>query len=113
MQVVNPSPQAVYTGISNALATISKREGFRSLWRGLSSVVLGAGPAHAVYFASYETVKHALGGNEGGKDEHHPIAAGAYTPHTSIPSQVSTDNCSCQRCRRDDCQRRADEPIRW
>lgn len=36
-----------------------------------------AGPAHAVYFASYETVKHALGGNEGGNDEHHPFAAGA------------------------------------
>lgn len=34
------------------------------------------GPAHAVYFASYEAVKHALGGNEGGKDEHHPLAAG-------------------------------------
>ena len=43
MQVVNPSPAAVYTGISNAMITISRVEGFRSLWRGLSSVVLGAG----------------------------------------------------------------------
>jgi hypothetical protein len=36
------------------------------------------GPAHAVYFASYEATKHALGGNEGESDEHHPLAAGAH-----------------------------------
>ncbi len=33
------------------------------------------GPAHAVYFATYESVKHAMGGNSG-KAEHHPLAAG-------------------------------------
>lgn len=43
MQVVNPSPTAMYTGISNAMVTISRVEGFRTLWRGLSSVVVGAG----------------------------------------------------------------------
>jgi solute carrier family 25 iron transporter 28/37 len=43
MQVVNPSPTAMYTGISNAMVTISRVEGFRTLWKGLSSVVLGAG----------------------------------------------------------------------
>jgi hypothetical protein len=32
------------------------------------------GPAHAVYFATYEAVKQAMGGNEG--TEHHPLAAG-------------------------------------
>ena len=36
------------------------------------------GPAHAVYFASYEATKHALGGNEGESHEHHPLAAGAH-----------------------------------
>jgi len=76
MQVVNPSPSAAYSGISNAMFTITKVEGFRSLWRGLSSVVVGAGPAHAVYFATYETVKHAMGGNEGQAHQHHPLAAG-------------------------------------
>ncbi|KAJ4291200.1 Fe(2+) transporter [Kalmusia sp. IMI 367209] len=75
MQVVNPSPTAMYSGISNAMVTISRVEGFRTLWRGLSSVIVGAGPAHAVYFASYEATKHALGGNEGGSEEHHPFAA--------------------------------------
>jgi hypothetical protein len=76
MQLVNPSPTAVYSGISNAMVTISRVEGFRTLWRGVSSVVLGAGPAHAVYFATYEWVKHAMGGNEGGQHQHHPLAAG-------------------------------------
>ena len=43
MQVMNPTPAAIYTGIGNAIATISRAEGYMSLWRGLSSVVLGAG----------------------------------------------------------------------
>ncbi|KAF2730264.1 asparaginyl-tRNA synthetase [Polyplosphaeria fusca] len=88
MQVVNPSPTAIYSGISNAMVTISRVEGFRTLWRGLSSVVLGAGPAHAVYFASYEAVKHALGGNEGGHEEHHPLAAAASGAAATIASDA-------------------------
>lgn len=43
MQVVNPTPAAIYTGIGNAISTISRAEGYMSLWRGLSSVVVGAG----------------------------------------------------------------------
>ena len=43
MQVVNPTPAAIYSGIGNAIATISRVEGYMSLWRGLSSVILGAG----------------------------------------------------------------------
>jgi hypothetical protein len=43
MQIVNPSPSAMYSGISNAMVTISRAEGFWSLWRGLSSVIMGAG----------------------------------------------------------------------
>jgi hypothetical protein len=34
------------------------------------------GPAHAIYFATYEAVKHAMGGNQAGV--HHPLAAGVY-----------------------------------
>jgi len=49
-----------------------------SLWRGLSSVVVGAGPAHAVYFATYEVVKQSMGGNASG---HHPVAAGAHAKY--------------------------------
>lgn len=32
------------------------------------------GPAHAVYFGTYEAVKQKLGGNVG--SEHHPFAVG-------------------------------------
>jgi hypothetical protein len=37
---------------------------------------MSPGPAHAVYFATYEAVKHAMGGNQAGV--HHPLAAGTY-----------------------------------
>ncbi|KAF2399825.1 mitoferrin-1 [Trichodelitschia bisporula] len=88
MQVVNSSPTAVYSGISNAMITISRVEGFRTLWRGISSVVLGAGPAHAVYFATYEAVKHAMGGNEGLAHEHHPLAAAVSGASATIASDA-------------------------
>ena len=35
------------------------------------------GPAHAVYFATYEAVKHVMGGNQAGV--HHPLAAGMFS----------------------------------
>ena len=40
------------------------------------------GPAHAVYFATYEIVKNAMGGNE--KTEHHPLAAGKPLPRSKF-----------------------------
>lgn len=52
----------------------------RGCWYGISSplklreLTSLPGPAHAVYFATYEVVKQAMGGNEG--TEHHPLAAG-------------------------------------
>ncbi|KAF2096531.1 mitochondrial carrier [Rhizodiscina lignyota] len=89
MQIVNPNSTApMYTGISNAMVTIMRAEGFRNLWRGVSSVVMGAGPAHAVYFATYESVKHAMGGNEGLKHEHHPLAAAVSGASATIASDA-------------------------
>lgn len=53
MQVINPGPTATYTSsIANALVTVSRVEGFRSLWKGLSSVVLGAGICTWLRFVS-------------------------------------------------------------
>lgn len=43
MQVINPTAGTIYTGISNAFTTITRVEGLRTLWRGVSSVILGAG----------------------------------------------------------------------
>jgi hypothetical protein len=66
MQVFSASPVAVYSGVGNAFSRISSTEGIRTLWRGVSSVVLGAGPAHAVHFGTLEAVKELAGGNRGG-----------------------------------------------
>ena len=56
LQIVNPSPGAVYTGVSNAFQRIAKAEGLGSLWRGVSSVVLGAGTASVTMKKEYEEV---------------------------------------------------------
>ena len=66
MQVFATSPAAMYTGIGNAFTRISSTEGVRALWRGVSSVIVGAGPAHAVHFGTYEAVKEMTGGNREG-----------------------------------------------
>ena len=88
---MSSSPIRSHSGILRSLRSIKRADGIRSLWRGLPSVVVGAGsshssynegrrlkpatgPAHAIYFVAYETVKEALGGND--KIKHHPFAAG-------------------------------------
>ncbi|KAE8218202.1 hypothetical protein CF319_g7876 [Tilletia indica] len=74
MQVLAASPSATYTSISQALTRISSAEGARALWRGVSSVILGAGPAHAIHFGMYETIKDLTGGNREG----HQFASTAF-----------------------------------
>ncbi|RKP07304.1 mitochondrial carrier [Thamnocephalis sphaerospora] len=86
MQVLSPSPQAVYDGISHALHRITGTEGARTMWRGVSSVVVGAGPSHALYFATYEQCKEAFGGNVG--DGHHVMATGAAGACATIASDA-------------------------
>ncbi|CAG0889858.1 unnamed protein product [Cyprideis torosa] len=57
MQSLYPVPEARYSGITSALSDMVRREGtFRPL-RGMSAVVFGAGPAHALYFSCYEYLK--------------------------------------------------------
>ncbi|KAI6161744.1 mitochondrial carrier domain-containing protein [Pisolithus thermaeus] len=77
MQVFATSPAAAYTGIGNAFTRISSTEGMRALWRGVSSVILGAGPAHAVHFGTYEFVKDFAGGRAGGNQPLTTAMAGA------------------------------------
>jgi len=81
MQVLQPTPGAVYSGVINAASRISTTEGVRTLWRGVNSVIMGAGPAHALYFGTYEYAKQAFGGNEAG---HHPLAAGKETSRSDM-----------------------------
>lgn len=43
MQVLHPSSGGLYTGLTNAFSTIYRIEGWRTLWKGVSSVIVGAG----------------------------------------------------------------------
>ena len=43
MQVVRPTPTAVYTGITHAVSRITSTEGALTMWRGITSVIMGAG----------------------------------------------------------------------
>lgn len=57
----------VYKTMGTTFRQISTTEGTRRLWKGVGSVVMGAGPAHAVYFGTYEIIKESLGGNKQGQ----------------------------------------------
>jgi hypothetical protein len=43
MQIINPAAGGLYTGLSHAMSTIYRIEGLRTLWRGVTSVIVGAG----------------------------------------------------------------------
>ncbi|KAG2024292.1 hypothetical protein GB937_003945, partial [Aspergillus fischeri] len=86
MQVLHPTTGGLYTGLTNAVSTIYRIEGWRTLWKGVSSVIVGAGPAHAVYFGTYEVVKEMAGGNV--DEGHHPLAAAASGAAATIASDA-------------------------
>jgi len=43
MQIINPTPSAVYNGVIQATYRMASTEGVLSLWRGMSRVIVGAG----------------------------------------------------------------------
>lgn len=55
MQVL-PTPELTKSIVKDASTKIQSRH----LWRGVYSVIVGAGPAHAVHFATYEYCKEKL-----------------------------------------------------
>lgn len=60
MQSLQPDPNAQYRGVYEALKRIVQTEGLFRPLRGLNITMIGAGPAHALYFACYERVKRSL-----------------------------------------------------
>lgn len=54
------SPSTAGYNISTTFLNMIKNEGLLRPIRGLPAVVAGAGPAHALYFASYEFAKESL-----------------------------------------------------
>ncbi|CAD1812483.1 Mitochondrial carrier family protein [Candida parapsilosis] len=57
---MNLSTKEISRGLVKSISRISSTEGFRALWKGVSSVILGAGPAHAIYFSVFESTKTFL-----------------------------------------------------
>ncbi|NXF27881.1 MFRN1 protein, partial [Rhodinocichla rosea] len=60
MQSLQPDPKAQYRGVYEALKKMVLTEGFWRPLRGIDVTMLGAGPAHALYFACYEKMKKSL-----------------------------------------------------
>ncbi|XP_002167044.1 mitoferrin-1 [Hydra vulgaris] len=75
MQSLRPDPRAVYTSIHHALKKIMQTEGIFRPFHGVNIVALGAGPAHALYFSSYELTKKLFGNDVNGANL--PIANAA------------------------------------
>ena len=70
------------TGLGTAGRTVQmarhliSSQGIGSLYRGLTPAVLGAGPAHALYYAVYEQTKTSLGARQPGQSPATVAAAG-------------------------------------
>ncbi|XP_034040434.1 mitoferrin-2 [Thalassophryne amazonica] len=60
MQSLQPEPAARYRNVLDALRRIVATEGVWRPMRGLNATAVGAGPAHALYFACYEKLKKTL-----------------------------------------------------
>jgi len=60
MQILVPDPRADYRNILHAFYRIIRYEGLHMTMRGVSATVYGAGPAHALYYSSYEKIKALL-----------------------------------------------------
>ncbi|XP_063606921.1 mitoferrin-1-like [Penaeus indicus] len=63
MQSLAPSPEAAYRSIREGLVKMVSSEGIMRPLGGVSAVVIGAGPAHALYFSAYEKIKSTFPSN--------------------------------------------------
>ncbi|KAI3427269.1 hypothetical protein D9Q98_007201 [Chlorella vulgaris] len=86
MQALSHPGQQLHSSMATALRTMLRREGIGGLYRGVAAVALGAGPSHALYFASYEAAKQLFGGNQEG---HHPLATAA----AGATATIVNDGC--------------------
>lgn len=74
MQSLYPNPRAMYRTVPEALWKMIRYEGVSRPIRGVTVMIAGAGPAHALYFSCYELMKRVLSGTETGAKN--PIAQG-------------------------------------
>lgn len=60
MQCLKPTCEVRYSGVLDGLRKMVRIEGWTGTLRGIGAVVGGAGPAHSLFFASYEFSKRTL-----------------------------------------------------
>ena len=92
MQSLRPNPNAIYQNVVHALKTITKKEGGTTVIRGINIVMAGAGPAHGVYFASYEVARKALGNVRSASGQNSAVANGMFTMKTQLSKTVLEKN---------------------
>lgn len=59
MQALTPGPGGG-GGVKAVLSSMIRQEGVLRPVRGMSAMVVGAGPAHALYFSCYEFIKNKI-----------------------------------------------------
>lgn len=82
---LDPTNRQLQLPILRAFRSVLRMEGITGLYRGVPAVALSAGPAHAVYFATYELAKETLGGNN---DAYAPGAIGLAGAIATIGSDA-------------------------
>lgn len=91
MQSLHPEPGARYRNVMDALRQIVQTEGVWRPIRGVNVLAVGAGPAHALYFACYEKIKFSL------SDTIHPGTNSHFANGKMFPSQqILTYNQWCR-----------------
>lgn len=66
--------RSVHSRIIPVVRSIVATEGVAALWRGIPAVIISAGPAHALSFATYETVRKILAPQVATDGDVHPFA---------------------------------------
>lgn len=84
------NPQLPTTATPNSLEVLPA--GWRRLWRGVPTILLGCIPAHALYFSSYELVKASTLDSSGHVTTYGSLAAGAAatTMHDLVMTPLDT-----------------------
>ncbi|KAL7075127.1 hypothetical protein ACQ4LE_005780 [Meloidogyne hapla] len=73
-----------FTGTFDAVIKITRNEGIRSLWSGLSPTMLSAVPATVFYFTLYDNLHSALRERIGNKSLFAPLLAGSFARASSV-----------------------------
>ena len=79
MQSLCPVTGTRHIGIYSTISSMVRYEGLFRPFRGMSAVVAGAGPAHAMFFSSYEVLKNYFSASGKVKSDH--IAHGKNNLH--------------------------------